>query len=319
MVYYPLPADSSLENSTRMNPERRTILVADIVGSTHLYDVLGDRRAKTLITDCLNRLTEIVLDHDGAVTASVGDELVCSFPEVTNATTSANEMQAGVHTEVDQTGDIGRQAVQLSIGIQVGDLVTDPFDMTAEVVTIARHLSGLAKAEQSLITQRVHDDLSSVIKAMTRYVDDEPWPSAPSNKLIIHELIWAVSGITAAAPAAAAAIAIAARTTVKRVVLRFKDTEVELGDKRPAASVGRGPHNDIAIKGDLVSREHYRLEIRNGRCTITDYSTNGTSLVADDGKLTYVRRETLPLSGNGTIHFGKDVTKLGVNFSVDAS
>ena len=172
-----------------MDPERRTILVADIVGSTQLYELLGDDQAKALITDCLDKLGGIVNAYAGVVAATVGDELVCSFPEVNDATTAANEMQAGVHKEVDSTGDIGRQAVQLSIGIHVGELVCEPFDMSAEVVSIARRLSELAKAEQSLITEEIHSTLSPLFKALTRYVDDEPWVGKTTSKLMLHELI----------------------------------------------------------------------------------------------------------------------------------
>jgi adenylate cyclase len=294
-----------------MTSKRSAILVADIVGSARLYVHLGDDAAKELITDCLDGLARIVEGLEGSVEAKIGDEVVCRFDDAGKAAAASSEMQQSISQIVAESVR-SDQAVFLSIGLHIGEVITDPFDMVAEPVTIARHLAEVAKAGQTLITQDILSELPGFYRAMTRYIDDEPWPSNGADRLMIHEMIWEVDGVTAAAPSAIPP----PRAGTLRVVMHFEGREFIVDEARPFVTAGRGENNDIVATDDLVSHEHFRVELRHGRCTISDNSTNGTYLISARGITTPVRRETLPLKGEGHVHFGNagDHTDFGIEF-----
>lgn len=57
-----------------------TILFADISGSTRLYEVLGDGPARAKVASCLQMLADVTERHNGTVIKTIGDEIMCTFP-----------------------------------------------------------------------------------------------------------------------------------------------------------------------------------------------------------------------------------------------
>jgi len=279
--------------------EQQTVLVVDIVGSTRLYEALGDAAAKRLVTDCLDKLTEVAEKRGGRVIAKLGDELVICFDSTAEAATSASEMHVGAEREAEQT-DAGTPALKLRIGLHSGALPADPLASAGnEVLAIARRASELAKAEQTLITGETFARLPRILRAMTRYVDREPFRGASATWLELHELIWAVEGLTAAEPGAHIAL-----NTIVRVWLRYGSREWILDERRPLIAAGRAEDNDIVVDSDLASRYHFTLKYRDGKCTLADMSTNGTYVILTGGGQECVWREPVLLRGEGTLCLG---------------
>lgn len=290
------------------------VVVADIVGSTSLYENLGDSEAKRLITDCLKRLSAIVTQHGGRIGATVGDALIATFPAPGPAAAAACEMQVGVQQEMN-AGRLESRSLQLRIGMHGGPVAVDPLEMVSEVVAIARQVADLAKAEQTLLTADLRERLPGVYRAMTRFVDREPWRGATTRTLELHELVWEVEGLTAHAPA------LAQPTGIARVRLEIGGKTLVLDEARPVITAGRAPElNDLAVDCDLASREHFKLTLRNGRVTLTDTSTNGTYVVVGDAPPVTVLRESWPLKGSGYLYFGPpddDNERFAVRFTCE--
>ena len=70
----------------------RAVLFADVSGSTPLYEKLGDEAALAAINRCLDILRRRCLEHGGAVIKTIGDELMCTFPDAEAALQSAAAM-----------------------------------------------------------------------------------------------------------------------------------------------------------------------------------------------------------------------------------
>ena len=90
------------------------------------------------------------------------------------------------------------------------------------------------------------------------------------------------------------------------LVLTWGAHEVEVTERRPSLTVGRGVMSDIVIKDDKVSRLHARIEYRNAHYSLTDQSGNGTYVTDSAGTTYNVSNETYVLLGTGTISFGID-------------
>jgi len=87
--------------------------------------------------------------------------------------------------------------------------------------------------------------------------------------------------------------------------LRFRGEELVVDDRRTAVTIGRAEDNDIVVKGNLISRLHARIEVNKTRFVLIDQSTNGTFVHDTNGAEQFVRRDSMPLSGEGFIGLGK--------------
>jgi pSer/pThr/pTyr-binding forkhead associated (FHA) protein len=90
-----------------------------------------------------------------------------------------------------------------------------------------------------------------------------------------------------------------------KLMINFRDSTVEVSDKRKSINMGRADDNDVVVKGNLISRIHAKIEMRRGKFVIVDQSTNGTFLHDVQGRETFVRRDTAELTGEGTIGLGR--------------
>ena len=63
--------------------------------------------------------------------------------------------------------------------------------------------------------------------------------------------------------------------------------------------------NDVVIRGNLISRLHARIEFSRNRFTLTDQSTNGTFVQITGEEEAFVRRDSMPIKGQGLIGLGR--------------
>ena len=59
----------------------RTVLFADLRGSTSMYETLGNAEATTVVTRSVALIARIVAEHGGQVVKTLGDGLMAMFPD----------------------------------------------------------------------------------------------------------------------------------------------------------------------------------------------------------------------------------------------
>ena len=128
-------------------------------------------------------------------------------------------------------------------------------------------------------------------------------PRGQHDEVTIFEVLWQHGETTSMLPA------IATITDFQkhfRIRLRYLGTELVLDPReRSAATLGRGQENDLVIKGNLVSRLHARIEAGKNRFMLVDQSTNGSFVQSQNGDDAFVRRDSIPLKGQGVIGLGR--------------
>jgi hypothetical protein len=75
----------------------------------------------------------------------------------------------------------------------------------------------------------------------------------------------------------------------------------------PTLLFGRETGNDIVVSDPRVSRQHSRIELRNGAFYLADSSTNGTYLLEEGSPERCVKRDELALAEKGHIGCGFSV------------
>ncbi len=276
----------------------QVVLFVDIAGSTALYETLGDAAARTVIARCLDGISELVKRRDGRVAAELGDELMCFFAEPGTAAAAACEMHSWVAAAFPEAPP--RPPLELRIGMHYGAVRGHSDDLLSEVTKIAHWAASKAKPEQTLATVSLVDALPRLYRAVSRYVDDETWNSASYEHVTLYEIIWDVESVTASSLEGGKP----APRRYGQVTFSSEGSSLVVNAERPVISVGRGTQNDLVVKHDLVSRQHFTAQFSRGRCTVTDKSTNGTFLVSPDGQRQALRRDTVPLAGVGLIVLG---------------
>ena len=137
-----------------------TVVFADLVGSTGIFERLGDETAGRFVTQLTTALAKIFEQHHGRVVKLLGDGLFVVFPHEAEAITACIAIQKRLQDKPVYPGGNGRP-VQMQMGIESGEVVEIEGDCYGDAVNSAARLADLAGADQILTTQRVCDALSA--------------------------------------------------------------------------------------------------------------------------------------------------------------
>src|SRR6185436_9424865 len=120
------------------------VLFADVAGSTKLYDALGDAEAKVLIDEALSGMKGVTQRHRGRVIKTIGDELMCVFPDAERGFLAATDMQTLVNALLVTKG-VKRM---IRVGFHAGPVIEEKGDVFGNTVNVAARMAGVAKGMQ---------------------------------------------------------------------------------------------------------------------------------------------------------------------------
>jgi adenylate cyclase len=276
------------------------ILFADVVGSTRLFEAMGDLRARDMVSTCIDVMREATEQHHGTLIKTIGDEVMSTFPTADDALNAAGQMQKQIaaHTELRVEG----QPVSIRIGCHFGSVVLENRDVFGASVHTANRMTSQAKAGQIITTSATVERLSPEWRASVRQIDVATI-RGQGGEVALYEVLWQTEDVTSMLPAIALNGRDARRP--RRLRLSVRELEVVLDEQRPHVAIGRADDNDIVIRGNLISRLHARIEFSRNRFTLTDQSTNGTFVQISGEEEAFVRRDSMPIKGEGLIGLGR--------------
>ena len=274
------------------------ILFADVVGSTQLYDKFGDTKASETVAVCLDVMKEATHQYNGTVIKTIGDEVMSTFPSVDEAMGAAVLMQSRISAESRQDDRI---PVSIRVGCHYGPVVQEQNDIFGAAVHTANRMTSQAKAKQIVISGETVEMMSKKMQDQTRQIDVAT-VRGKMDEVALYELLWNPEEATSMLPT----IEWESRgKKASRLLLTFRDQNVEISDKRKSVTMGRAEDNDLVVKGNLISRIHAKVELRRGKFILIDQSTNGTFLQNVQGEETFIRRDSTEMRGEGTIGLGR--------------
>lgn len=275
---------------------RNAILFSDIVGSTSLYEKLGNEEAKRVVDQALDTISEIIRDHEGSIVKYIGDEVMARFNDPDNACDAAVSMQ-------EFTRSPQSLGVRLKVGIDFGPVIDERNDVFGNTVNVAARMASIATAGQIIITQDMLDNLNPDNQAMGQVFDRAPvrGKAEPINIVTIvwEEDVTTIGDVDQRVQSQAAA----SQETLELTVGGDQYIVSSLG----SFTIGRGMHCDLALpQVGLASREHAVISFKRGKFVLADQSTNGTYVRTADGNLVYLRREEMQLWGEGIVCLGSE-------------
>ena len=273
------------------------IVFADVVGSTQLYDKFGDTKASETVALCLDVMKDATHQFNGTVIKTIGDEVMSTFESADDAMAAAVMMQSRVTSETKDSGI----PVMILIGCHYGPVVQEQNDIFGAAVHTANRMTSQAKAKQIVISGGTVEQMSPDLKKQTRQIDVAT-VRGRLDEVALYELVWQPEEATSMLP------------TIEwenkdrrasRLMVNYRDSTIELSDKRKSINLGRADDNDLVVKGNLISRIHAKIEMRRGKFVLIDQSTNGTFIQSARGQEAFVRRDTAELVDEGTIGLGR--------------
>jgi adenylate cyclase len=272
------------------------VLFADISGSTAIYEQLGDAAAVELIQGLLGRMEEEAYFHKGTVVKSIGDELLCTFPEVVSALAAATAMQQ----QASAVAGPGGRALALRVGMHFGPALEDRGDVFGDAVNVAARVVEMARPGQILITEACFAKIPLLGRSRIRTIDRMS-VRGRSAETTIMEVLWQRGrAVTTIVPPV-----LRSSEDSGSVVLQHAGRTFTIAQQSNPFLVGRDASCQLLVATTMASRQHASLEWRRGKFVLADRSTNGTFVLPDGGRSIHLRREELVLQGSGLIGFGE--------------
>ena len=301
---------------TAGSEKKLAILFADVVGSTQLYELLGDDRARETVQQCLRVMKQATEHYGGTVIKTMGDEVMSTFPSADDALNAANQMQQRITNTIRIETDDSHVAIR--IGCHFGPVVAEDRDIFGAAVHTANRMTSQAKSGQILTTSALVAELTPQWTALVRQIDVAT-PKGQSDEVAVFEVLWQPEEATNMLPSINPTSR--PQTPAVSLRLRFRGEELVVGENgKVTITMGRAEENDVVIKGNLISRVHARIDVARNRFVLVDESTNGTFIQQDAGEELYVRRDSTVLTGSGVISMGRVAargTSLAIEYRVE--
>ncbi|NIB43917.1 adenylate/guanylate cyclase domain-containing protein [Pseudomaricurvus alkylphenolicus] len=278
------------------------ILFADIAGSSALYKRVGDELALKMVDDCLAGISEMVVQFQGTVVKTIGDEVMCFFEDPENAVRCARSVQRDLH----QKAKTDSSTLSVKVGIHYGQAMLKDGDIFGDAVNTAARMNPVANAEQIITTQETIDALSEELKSHTRPFDTIKIKGFTQDS-VLYIVEWADEEF-GDATVLSTGCAANPKAGLASIYLKWGDYRTQIHSDRSSFVIGRDPAQcDLSVTSKRASRKHVWIEFRRGKFVLIDHSTNGTWIQTQDGKQVYLRREELPLWGSGLISLGQPI------------
>ena len=299
----------------------RSVLFADLRGSTALYESLGNAEATAVVTHSVSLLADVVTACKGVVVKTLGDGLMAMFVNAFDAVEAADQMHEALERmALSEAGRRGpsRSAIlglRLQVGLARGEVVEMAGDFFGDAVNVAARLLDHAGDNETLATAAVLDGLATVERARFRSLDRMQLRGRVEP---VHVHVLEAHRFSDTAATAYGDMPPAAEPEGIRLVW-LDMNRVYAGPSLPVV-LGRSPQANYCIDDSRVSRSHARIDWHGGTFQLTDLSYNGTYVCfSTETEIVGLRRSTCTLHGSGVIGLGAsplDPTAPSVRFEV---
>ena len=279
-----------------MDQERllAAVLLADVVGSTPLYERIGDDAALQQVSDCLDAMREIVAWHGGDFIYSKGDDVLSLFERPEAALTAVCQISS----------QLAKWPLSARIGLHFGAVIRARGALFGDVVNVTARLSSTANPGEVLISQSFFEALSAGSRSALRLLDK----MAFKGRQDLFDVYTLGSDDGLGTHIASRGTFVDRRSAPPRqinLVIRYGD-QLRSCRNNQFVTIGRSPECNIVVQRPWVSRHHATLTISNGKARLIERSSSGTFVsMGPDHDEVFVRREDILLFGSGVISPGQ--------------
>lgn len=272
------------------------VLFADVVESTALYRRLGDIEALNVINAVINELKAVLPYHQGQLVKTLGDAVMCLFPDADCAVEAAVAMQHAV-AGLNPAGE----KMQIRIGLHTGPVVIGGADVYGDTVNVAAYLADAAAPGQILIAEATAGNMTKERQETMAPVFDAMLKSTLA-KTAVCEVQWR-DDLTERTQINLH-IARTIPQDIGSLVLIMDGRECRVDYWNATLTIGRAPDSGLIMTNTLVSRRHATIRAERTQFYLVDHSINGTFITRASGEEIHVARREIMLEVRGEIRPG---------------
>ncbi|GAB5374982.1 MAG: hypothetical protein AcusKO_14440 [Acuticoccus sp.] len=261
------------------------VLLADITGSTPLYETVGDTEAARRVGRCVDFMRDTVEHNAGHFVAAKGDDVLATFP-------SCDDALRAIETILSHMPMGG---LYVHAGLHFGMVVATRDDIFGDAVNLTARLASAANPGEVLVSGDLHAALSPAEAARLR-----PLSALRLKGRAVPVAVFALAADTHMALTDEAPAPEDGGTTLR---LRHGDRETVLHEGG-TLTLGRAEDNDIVLADRWVSRKHATITLIDGRVQFSDHSSYGSFLTIGEAGEIAARRETVIVTGSGRLSLG---------------
>ncbi len=286
----------------RVSDALTTVVFADIVGSTALYESLGNERAALMVTDVVQWIAQRIESQGGRVIKTLGDGVFALFADPSSAVRSMLDVMREQRERIAEP--IHRFNPEVRVGLDCGEVLEVGGDCYGDAVNTAARLCDRAAAGEIWATEAVVRATADMPNA--RFVRlGHMKVRGKTEPLLMYQIEWRTeegtehatqhAGLTEFGGMGSSQGNVQIKFSWGRAHVQFKASEVPV-------HVGRSSDAHLYIDDPRVSRLHASIDWRQGTFVLTDLSTFGT-WVRFDGSANAVqlRRDSCILHSNGEL------------------
>ncbi|MFM9880409.1 MAG: adenylate/guanylate cyclase domain-containing protein [Burkholderiaceae bacterium] len=277
-----------------------TVVFADLVGSTGIFERLGDATASHFLTQLTGALSKVFEQHSGRVVKVLGDGLFVVFEAESSALAACVAIQTRLQTTPVRPGGSGNP-VQMQMGVESGEVVEIDGDCYGDAVNSAARLADLASADQILTTQRVRDALAPLQRASLRSLGPM-YLRGKSDATEVFRVEWQTDRD---ADATIMGTSLHKAQKEQGLELSALGKTLRLEPRGERLTLGRATTASLSINDSRVSRVHAVLDWRGSQFVLADVSSFGTWVyMGNQSEPVVLRRTECYLVGLGQIVLG---------------
>jgi class 3 adenylate cyclase len=273
------------------------VMFADISDSTSLYQKLGDAAARNIVNACLKVINGVLARYEGRLVKTIGDEVMCVFPDADLAVLAASDMQAQVSATKP-----GNYPVSIHVGLHYGPVLVEEDDVFGDTVNIAAYLRAAATAEQILTTDAVERCLTAALKTCVRPIFNAVLKGSEQESTV-YQVLWRTDRTDLTDVNLQPNKMIPGDTGALLVTL--DEERVRVDQWRTGIVIGRSKDCDLVVTDNFASRRHLSIKLVRTHFYLFDHSINGTFVSLGSGEEVHVLRRELLLDGSGEIYVGR--------------
>lgn len=278
-----------------------TVVFTDLIGSTSVFEALGNVKATQAVTQLTHWIGEVFASHGGRVIKTIGDGVLAVFPDGQGAIDAVVEVQREHQKRMTRMPHALRMPIR--IGVASGAIEIVAGDCYGDAVNIASRLSDLSGPHEIWANGPALDHAQETDGVRFRLLGPIHIRGR-AEPCTVYQVGWKEDELselltmrTDLDPLAADADALGGQIELSwlNVKKSFRSFELPI-------HIGRVRNSEFVVNDPRVSRTHARIDWRNGSVMLADVSTYG-SLVrfSGGGADLLLRREECVLHGRGEI------------------
>jgi adenylate cyclase len=276
-----------------------TVVFADLVGSTGLFERLGDETAGHFVRQLTSTLAKTFEQYRGRVVKLLGDGLLVVFPDEADALAACVAIQRRLREQPMRAA--ANEPIQMQMGIEAGELVEIGGDCYGDAVNSAARLADLAGGEQILTTQTVRAALPAGLRAPLRSLGPM-YLRGKSETTEVFRVEWQDD---ADSDATVMGVSLFKEPRMAWLELSAPGQSLRLDPRGDKLTLGRSATASLSVNDARVSRVHATVEWRGGHFVLSDASSFGSWVYFGEQREPMVLRRTeCYLVGQGQILLG---------------